>query len=306
MKVGYLGPEGTFTQEALSSQENLAGQSLLEYASITEVITAVHNKEINMGIVPVENALEGTVRETLDQLIFYSDVLIQKEIVIDINLYLLGLPQAKLKDIKSVISYPHAYSQCRQWIKTHLGSVELKAANSTADAAKFVKKHGKISYAAVAPRLAAELYGLKILAKEIQDQSTNQTRFILISADGIPRPTGHDKTSIVCFQKKDRPGSLHAILGEFSARNINLTKLESRPSREGLGQYCFVIDLEGHISNPVVGDCIKTLYAELADVKFLGSYPRAGVQAEQLRTNANRSWQRAELWYSGLLSKMEQ
>jgi len=145
--------------------------------------------------------------------------------------------------------------------------------NSTAEAARIVGEDRRLDTAALAPRLAAELYRLEILASAVEDHPDNQTRFVALAPIGVPAPTGHDKTSIVCFQREDRPGSLHAILSEFAARNINLTKLESRPTKRGLGDYCFLIDLSGHLAHEVVADCLRVLHAEIAGVKFLGSYP---------------------------------
>ncbi len=151
------------------------------------------------------------------------------------------------------------------------------AANSTAGAVQEVAENRPPGTAALGAALAAKLYGLDVLAADIEDSpDNNQTRFVLVARAGIPAPTGHDKTSIVCFQRDDQPGSLHAILGQFTARNINLTKLESRPTKHSLGDYCFVIDLEGHVDDEVVADCLRDLRVQLATVKFLGSYPAAG------------------------------
>ena len=154
--------------------------------------------------------------------------------------------------------------------------------------------------AALAPSLAAKLYGLDVLRSAVEDHPDNQTRFVAVASSGIPAPTGHDKTSIVCFQREDHPGSLHGILSEFSARSINLTKLESRPTKRGLGSYCFLIDLEGHIADEVVADCLRVLHAEIAGVKFLGSYPMAGDQGPVARRLAGAAWQRAEEWIEDL------
>jgi len=160
--------------------------------------------------------------------------------------------------------------------------------------------------AAVAPRLAARLYGLEILATDVEDHPGNQTRFVAVGAPsaGIPAPTGHDRTTIVCFQHRDVPGSLHGILGQFAARNINLTKLESRPTKQGLGEYCFVIDLEGHLADEVVKDCLRDVQAGLAQVKFLGSYPAAGVDGAERRRDAHDAWRRADAWLESLAARI--
>ena len=151
------------------------------------------------------------------------------------------------------------------------------------------------------PALAAKLYGLDVLAPDIEDTpGANQTRFALVARAGIPAPSGHDKTSIVCFQRDDRPGSLHAILGQFTARNINLTKLESRPTKHSLGDYCFIIDLEGHVDDEVVADCLRDLRVQLASVKFLGSYPAAGEHGPAMRRDAEAAWKAADEWITDL------
>jgi prephenate dehydratase len=181
-----------------------------------------------------------------------------------------------------------------------LPGAESWAANSTADAARLLGEHPEPGSAAIAPRLAAELYGLRILAEDVEDHPDNQTRFVAVAASGIPAPTGHDRSSIVCFQRADRPGSLHGILGQFAARNLNLTKLESRPTKQGLGDYCFVIDLEGHVADEVVADCLRALHAELAGVKFLGSYPAAGEHGPAKRREADQAWQAADTWLDEL------
>jgi prephenate dehydratase len=158
----------------------------------------------------------------------------------------------------------------------------------------------------IAPRSAADVYGLVILADEIEDHPENQTRFVAVASSGIPHPTAHDHTSIVCFQRADHPGSLHSIVGQFSSRDINLTKLESRPTKRGLGDYCFVIDLEGHIADEVVGDCLRDLHATQARVKLLGSYPAAGNHGPGRRVDVERSWQQADQWVRSLRSQISE
>jgi prephenate dehydratase len=178
--------------------------------------------------------------------------------------------------------------------------VEQRAANSTADAARVLGESPSSDGAAIAPRLAADRYGLQILHEDVEDHSDNQTRFVAVARGHVPRPSGHDKTSIVCFQRADHPGSLHGILGQFAARNINLTKLESRPTKQGLGDYCFVIDLLGHLADEIVADCLRDLHASLAEVKFLGSYPAAGEHGPEQRRQADAAWQAADQWLERL------
>jgi prephenate dehydratase len=294
----YFGPPATFTQEALLTQADLAVAALTPLGSITTVLEAVAGGDVDWGFVPIENAIEGTVSATIDALIHDVDLYIQREVVMDIHLHLMASPGVALTDVRHVSSYPHALAQCQKYLARALPDAEQRAANSTADAARVLGESRLAGEAAIAPRLAAERYGLVIVAEDVEDHPENQTRFVLVAPTRVPPATGHDKTSIVCFQRADHPGSLHGILGQFAARNINLTKLESRPTKQALGDYCFVIDLSGHVGDEIVADCLRDLRAGLASVKFLGSYPAAGELGPEQRRQADAAWEAADEWLS--------
>ena len=302
--IAFLGPAGTFTEEALFTQADYAKADVVPAATLPDALEAVCAGSVDLAFVPIENSIEGTVNATVDSLIFDVDLLIQREVVLDVHLHLLAIDGASRGGIRRVLSFPHATAQCRSFLSAYLPGVEVVPTNSTAEAARLVGEAADVSTAALAPRLAGELYGLVPLASAVEDHPDNQTRFVALARRGIPVPTGHDKTSIVCFQREDRPGSLHAILSEFAARNINLTKLESRPTKRGLGDYCFLIDLEGHVADEVVADCLRVLHAELAGVKYLGSYPAAGEHAPAARERAGAAWRDAEAWVADLRAQV--
>lgn len=299
-RIGFLGPHATFTEEALVGEADLADCEHIPYGVMTEALAAVERGEVDAAFVPIENAIEGTVNLTLDALIFDHDLLIQREVVKRIVMNLLTPSGLGIDKVERVLTLPVAVAQCREWLLEHCPSAEFVATNSTADAARIVGERAAADPdcrdAAVGPALSAKLYGLDVAATDIEDHPDNATRFVLVQPRGIPAATGHDKTSIVCFQRADQPGSLHSILGQFTARNINLNKLESRPTKAGLGNYCFIIDFDGHIEDEVVFDCLRDLHASLAAIKFLGSYPAAGEHGESIRRDAEESWRTADEW----------
>lgn len=318
-RVAFLGPPGTFSEEALLSQPDLAAGEHVPIRMISDVILEVDQGRAELGVVPIENAIEGSVTATLDTLAFEAseDLLIQREIVLPIDMHLCARPGTQLAGVTTVVSIPHATAQCREWLARKLPGVEVEAANSTAEAARDVaeapvagakgKGKGKVqsdrgARAAIATSLAAKLYGLDIIAADIEDHPDNETRFVVIGS-GIPARTGHDKTTIVVFQSQDRPGSLLEILGEFAVRAVNLTKLESRPTKRGLGHYCFFIDCEGHISDELVADVLRNLAAKHR-VRFLGSYPAAGTEAGARRRAAGKAWRSATSWVDDLRGKV--
>lgn len=274
-RVGYLGPRGTFTEEALASQRDLRKADHVTLASMPRVLGAVGAGTLDLGFVALENSIGGSVNASLDSLVFDHALLIQREVVHDIRLSLMAPAGTRLRDVATVLSFPNALTQCRGFLAARLPRARTMEAPSTAEAAQRVSRCGDATLAAVGPSAAARLYGLDVLATDIQDLVDNHTRFVLVGRPelGIPPATGRDKTTIVCFQRGDRPGSLRSILEPFAARDINLTSLHSRPARRCRGDHCFVIDVQGHISDEAIADCLRELARTLVDVRFLGSYP---------------------------------
>jgi prephenate dehydratase len=306
-RIGFFGPFGTFTEQALQTQADLAQAELVPFRSVPDVLDAVANGDVDAGFVPIENSIEGTVNFTQDALIFDYELLIQREVVLDIEHCLLARKGTTLADVTIVHSIPVATAQCSGWLRTNLPHADVQVANSTADAARTVGRIGaeENGMAALAPANAAALYGLEVIARDIADHAGNQTRFVLIAREGIPASTGHDKTGIVVFQRADEPGSLISILQEFAARRINLSLLSSRPTKAGgLGDYCFIIYADGHVGDELMADVLRDLHTKQGGVKFLGSYPAAGEQAHSAREHADSRWKDADDWVSHLRTQI--
>ncbi len=272
-RFAFLGPAGTFSEEALLSL-GIDGLDPYPCVSIDEVFEAVERGQADGGVVPIENSVEGSVPATLDALAFETSLEIQGELVVDIHHALILAPGADLAGVATVVSHPQATGQCRRWLSRNLPGRTVLAANSTAEAVQ--RAVGDPTVAAVGTRLAAELYGGKIVEPAIEDYAGNQTRFVLIGRGLRPR-TGDDKTSLALFLKADKPGALLMILSEFAYGEINLTKIQSRPTKRALGDYMFFVDLEGHVEDQHVRTALDCLRLKLRDVKVLGSYPRARV-----------------------------
>lgn len=270
-RYAFLGPAGTHSEEALLSL-GVADLEPVPSATIEEVFSAVEEGRADAGIVPIENSVEGSVPATLDTLAFDSTLHIQAEVVRDIHNALIVAPGAKLRDITAVTSHPQPLGQCRAWLGKKLPGRPLVAANSTVEAVR--RAVAEPGVAAIGTKLAAEMYGGEVLASAIEDHKGNQTRFVTIGR-GICERTGHDKTSLALFIRQDKPGALLMILSEFAYGNINLTKLQSRPTKKQLGQYMFFVDLAGHLEDENVALALDCLRLKLRDVKVLGSYPVA-------------------------------
>jgi len=300
-RVGFFGPFGTFTEQALRTQPDLAAAEAVAFPTVPDVLDAVAAGEVDCGVVPIENSIEGVVNFTQDALAFDYDLLITREIVLDIEHCLVARTGTTLDAVKVVLSIPVATAQCHRFLRQHLPDVDIRAANSTAEAARLVADSDEAGNAAIAPRVAAARYGLDVLAGDIADHSGNQTRFVLVARDGIPARTGHDRTAMVVFQRADEPGSLISILQEFAARRINLSNLLSRPIKAGgLGDYCFVIYADAHVADELLADTLRALHAKQGSVKFLGSYPAAGEHAATVREHADARWREADDWLTDL------
>lgn len=266
LKVAYFGPRATFTHLAAMQQFGSSAQ-YIPVGSIKDVFDTVERGHADYGVVPVENSTEGVVSYTLDMFID-SDLKVAAEIMTEISHNLLSLT-GKMEDIKRVYSHPQATAQCRGWLEKNLPGINIVEASSTANAAELASRDQKAG--AIASELAAKLYGLKIIQKRIEDVINNYTRFLVI-AKKYPSKTGNDKTSIM-FSIKDRPGALYFMLEPFAKNKINLTKIESRPSRKKAWEYIFFIDLEGHIEDRKVKKTLEIVKKESLSLKVLGSYP---------------------------------
>lgn len=275
-RYAYLGPEGTFTEVALRTLPEAATRELVPMVSVPAALDAVRNGTAAAALVPIENSVEGGITTTLDQLTSGEPLMIYREVLLSITFALLVRPGTKLSDVKTVTAHPAAQPQVRNWMAAHLPQAVWESAASNADGARLVQE-GRYD-AAFAGEFAAATYGLEPLVTEIHDAENAQTRFVLVGRPARPAaPTGADKTSVVIWLGDDHPGALLELLQEFAVRGVNLMLIQSRPTGAGIGNYCFAVDAEGHISDRRVGEALMGLKRICPNVRFLGSYPRAGV-----------------------------
>lgn len=269
-RIAFLGPVGTYTEEAALKYDPQA--DLQAFPTIEAVGLAVSSGITHQGVVPIENSLEGSVTFTLDLLISQTGLSIHNEIVLPIEHYLMAKPGTRAPDVRVIYSHPQALAQCRNFLERCFPNAERTASLSTIAAVADMQE-STVPAAAISPRRAAELHDVEIIGQKIQDNPNNVTRFAVLSTSDHP-PTGYDKTSICFSFERDAPGSLYGALGEFAQRNINLVKIESRPTKESLGRYIFLIDCEGHREDPLIKGAIDALSSSVTSLKVLGSYPR--------------------------------
>ncbi|GAA2446999.1 prephenate dehydratase [Actinomadura vinacea] len=281
-RYAYLGPQGTFTEAALRSVPDAYDAEHLPFSTVPAALDALRRAEVDAAVVALENSVEGSVPTTLDELATGEPLQIVGEVHLPVSFALLVRPGTSFADIKTVASHPHAQPQCRRWLGEHLPDAEWRAATSNAEAAQHVAD-GHYD-AALAGSFAAARYGLSILAEDIHDVADAVTRFITLRRPcPPPHPTGMDRTTVVAFIAEDHPGALLEILNEFAMRGINLTLIQSRPTGAGLGSYLFWMDFEGHVTDARVGEAMMGLRRVCADIRFLGSYPRADRTRPEIR-----------------------
>jgi prephenate dehydratase len=281
-RAGYLGPPGTFSEEALLALPEAAGYEPTPLATMLDTVLSVRDGRVDRALAPIENSLEGAVNVTLDALAFEAgDVRIAGEVVLPVRHSLLGAPGASLDAVRTVVSHPQATAQCARWLRERLPAAELVPAASTAEAVRAVAAAGDPSHAAIGTRLAGRLYGCVPLAEGIEDAADNTTRFVWLAGrgDGAEGATSGNrpmKTSVVFWGAgTGAPGWLVRCLSEFAFRGVNLTRIESRPLKRTLGEYVFFVDLDGAEADEAVSGAIAGLRAHASVVRVLGSYPAA-------------------------------
>jgi chorismate mutase/prephenate dehydratase len=269
VRVAYLGPEGTFSHMAVKRQFGQSARAI-PIKTIAGVFEEVERGGADLGVVPVENSTEGVINHTLDSFVD-SELKVSAEIILKISLCLLARAETDLDRVERVYSIPVAAAQCRKWLATHLPQATLVEAPSTAEASR--SAHGDAHGVAVASEMAAKLYDLQILKRNIEDLAQNVTRFLVLGRQQ-PEPTGKDKTSLL-LTTRDQPGILYRVLGAFAERGLNMTKIESRPSRRRAWEYIFFVDIDGHEREPAVAAALAAIAGSCESLKVLGAYPKA-------------------------------
>jgi prephenate dehydratase len=303
---GFLGPSGTFAEAAL--RQTLAALRRTDAVTVPQpsvdaALAAVRAEQVGAAVVPIENSVEGGVPATLDALANGSPLRVLREELVPVTFVLAAPRGTTLAEVRRIGSHPHAWAQCRGTVATLTAGATYVPALSTAAAAETLASSAGAPFdAALCSPLAAATFGLDVLAAGVEDSPGAMTRFVLVSRPGpLPEPSGADKTSVVVFQADDHPGGLLELLEQFATRGINLTRIESRPTGDALGRYCFSIDCEGHIGEARVGEALMGLHRTCTQVRFLGSYPRAdGTSVKVLAGTTDAAFAEAGSWLEAL------
>ena len=302
-RFGYLGPRGTFTQMALDAWDAAEGRDHLPFGSVDAALSALRAGDIDAAMVPIENSVEGGVSATLDSLATGEPLVVIGEVLVPITFVLCARPGTPLAGVRTVGTHSHEWAQVRGWMGQHLPEAEYVPNLSTAASAAALGQPGDVIFdAGVCAPVAARNEGLEILGEDIGDNASAVTRFVLVARPGtLPEPTGADKTTVVLFQRDDHAGGLLELLEQFAVRGVNMTRLESRPTGEAMGSYCFSIDFEGHVLDARVGETLMGLRRVCAEVRFLGSYPRAdGGRPDARPGTSDDDFDRARTWLDDL------
>lgn len=301
-RVTFLGPRGTFADAAVQAMESISGLPAEPAASVPAAFESVRQHTADAALVPIENSVEGSVSVTLDELNSDQPLIILDEVAVPVRFALVSTAPLRLDEVVAVGTHPHAAAQCRDWLAANVPQAEVVPTMSTAGAATEMLTASPPYNAAIVPRAATRRFDVSVLAEDIGDNADAWTRFVLVGRSGPPPdPTGCDKTSLVLFMRANRAGALLEILTELAIRGVNLTRIESRPTRRVLGEYCFSIDLEGHVTDARVADALTGLKRICADVRYLGSYPRHGATQSQLREGvSDADYAQAKAWFGSL------
>jgi prephenate dehydratase len=298
---GYFGPVGTFTHQALLTLPALPDEPA-SYATVGLALQAVRDGDVAAALVPIENSVEGGVSATLDNLTYGEPLRITREVLLPVQFTLFARNGTQIQDVRRVLTHPHAAAQCRDWLANNLPQAVITEGGSTAAAAAEVADPDSRFDAAICAQVAGELHGLTSLATGIADNPDAVTRFVLVSRPVPVGPaTGADKTTMVLFMRDDHPGALLEILEQFASRGVNLCRIESRPTKKSLGDYCFSVDAEGHVDDARMAEAMMGLHRVCRDVVFLGSYPRADLTESIIRRGtSNEEYAAAETWLQKL------
>lgn len=303
--LGYFGPQGTFTHQALLSYSE---DDAVPYRTVAQALDAVRSGEVEAAMVPIENSVEGGVSATLDNLADpdAAPLQITHEVLVNVRFNLCVRPGTPMERIRRLITHPHAAAQVRDWLAENLPDAEVIERGSTAGAAKAVADPNSGFDAAVCAPVAGQMYGLEAVATDIADNGAAVTRFILVARPGqAPAPTGADKTTLVAYIQQDEPGALLAILQQLAVRGVNLCRIESRPTKTVLGSYCFSMDAEGHMADARMAEALMGLKRVCKQVVLLGSYPRADKVRPVLRAGTgNADYAAASEWLAELEATM--